>query len=143
MCTCESNSPGSRVRPSVRITLAFAGYVTCPRVPTALMRDPSITITALATGALPVPSMSVPPSSTSVCPWAPVATPAHSATATIHGRGDFIGSSSVDPREINESAFDVHRRQLHADPIADVHTFEAADDPSFNRKGEEPRPGAL
>ncbi len=42
------------------------GYEIWPLEPTALIRDPSITITASLMGVLPVPSISVPPSNTSV-----------------------------------------------------------------------------
>jgi hypothetical protein len=54
------------VLPSVLMILALSGYDACPLEPTALIRDPSITITALLMGLLPVPSMRVPPSKTRV-----------------------------------------------------------------------------
>src|SRR5262245_45239417 len=79
------------VFPSVLMTFAFGGYVTDPLTPTDLIRFPSITITALLTGFLPVPSMRVPPSSTTVAPWAPAfSEPSNTAIVTSHAIRDLL-----------------------------------------------------
>ena len=55
--------PGSTVMPSVEITSAPAGTCSEPTWPTARMRSPSTRTTLFWSGRLPLPSMSVPPTS--------------------------------------------------------------------------------
>ena len=50
---------------------------------------------------------------------------------------------SFHPLEIDEPAFHVDRRQLHAYFRADVHAFESPNDPSFDGKCEKSGPRAL
>src|SRR5262245_40811973 len=57
--------PGRIVLPLTSIVRLPVGTATPPRLPTALTRLPSITMTASSTGGPPVPSMSVPPRMTS------------------------------------------------------------------------------
>src|SRR5215831_16580455 len=57
--------PGRIVLPLTSIVRLPVGTATSPRLPTALTRLPSITMTASSTGGRPVPSMSVPPRMTS------------------------------------------------------------------------------
>src|SRR5262245_4008452 len=76
---------------SVLMILAFEGYETCPLGPTDLMRFPSITTTALLMGFLPVPSMRVPPSSTTVGAWAlAFSEPSNTAIVTSHVIRDLL-----------------------------------------------------
>ena len=43
--------------------------------------------------------------------------------------------SNAQPTEVDEPALDVHRDQLDAHLVADVHTLEALHDPAFDRHG--------
>src|SRR5262249_21192380 len=79
------------VFPSVLMTLALGGYVTDPLTPTDLIRFPSITTTALLMGFLPVPSMRMPPSSTTVTPWAlAFSETSNTAIVTSHSMRDLL-----------------------------------------------------
>src|SRR5262245_20969954 len=58
--------PGITVRPLTSITSAPAGIATAPLLPTALNLPASIMMTQLSIGARPVPSISLPPCTTSI-----------------------------------------------------------------------------
>src|SRR5262245_11806994 len=59
-------SPGMMVRPRTSTTSASPGHESAPRAPAAVTRSPSTMTAASATGAAPVPSMSVAPVNTRI-----------------------------------------------------------------------------
>src|SRR5262245_58137039 len=59
-------SPGMMVRPRTSMTSASFGHESAPRAPAAATRSPSRTTAASATGAAPVPSISVAPVNTRI-----------------------------------------------------------------------------
>src|SRR6266545_724680 len=82
-------NPGSTVLPRTSMVWAPAGICTSPARPIARKRLPSMTMTEFSIGARPVPSISVPPWTTSVCacapwiaPWMMTATPPSSASSS-------------------------------------------------------------
>src|SRR4051794_23884586 len=66
--------------------------------------------------------------------------------SSLYASGLWLTSGSfMIPRtfKVDEAALDIRAQELHADAVADVDARIAANDASFNRRLQDPHPGAL